>query len=86
MNLKIFCHLRKVWDKEIYCACKDYRSTAGIVDVAKRVIINNNNRLSKSIVSGCATKYDIGDLAYEEYSDIDDEFEFIAKELLSYMR
>ena len=61
---------------------KDYRSTAGIVDVAKRVIINNNNRLSKSIVSGCATKYDIGDLAYEEYSDIDDEFEFIAKRIV----
>lgn len=61
---------------------KDYRSTAGIVDVAKRVIINNNNRLYKSIVSGCATKYDIGDLAYEEYSDIDDEIEFIAKRIV----
>lgn len=61
---------------------KDYRSTEGIVDVARRVIINNNIRLTKTMTSGCRTKYDIGDLAYEEYSDIEDEFEFIAKRIV----
>ncbi len=61
---------------------KDYRSTAGVVDVAKRVILNNNLRLSKSIMSGCSTKYDLGDMAYEEYADIADEFEFIAKRIV----
>lgn len=61
---------------------KDYRSTEGIVDVARRVIINNNIRLTKTMTSGCRTKYDIGDLAYEEYSDLEDEFEFIAKRIV----
>ena len=61
---------------------KDYRSTNGIVDVARRVIVNNDMRLPKTMTSGCTTKYDIGDLAYEEYADIEDEFEFIAKRIV----
>lgn len=61
---------------------KDYRSTSGIVDVARRVIVNNDMRLPKTMTSGCTTKYDIGDLAYEEYQDIEDEFEFIARRII----
>jgi DNA helicase-2/ATP-dependent DNA helicase PcrA len=61
---------------------KDYRSTEGVVDVAKRVIINNSQRLPKTMTSGCATKYDIGDVAYAEYDDLDDELEFIAKRII----
>lgn len=61
---------------------KDYRSTDGIVDVARRVIINNQMRLPKIMSSGCITKYNIGDLAYEEYADMDDEFEFIARRII----
>lgn len=56
----------------------DYRSTRGIVDLAERVIINNNNRLSKKINSGCLTEYDIGDMAYAEFADIEEEMQFIA--------
>lgn len=59
----------------------DYRSTDGVVDVARRVIVNNNKRLSKTMTSSCATKYDIGDIAYAEYEDADDEFEFIARRI-----
>lgn len=61
---------------------KDYRSTEGIIDVARRVIINNDMRLPKTMTSGCQTKYDIGDLAYGEYQDIDDECGFIAKQII----
>ena len=60
----------------------NYRSTAGVVDVARRVIINNDRRLPKTMLSGCKTKYDIGDLAYAEYADIDDELEFIANRIV----
>ena len=60
----------------------NYRSTAGVVDVARRVIINNDRRLPKTMLSGCMTKYDIGDLAYAEYADIDVELEFIAKRIV----
>lgn len=61
---------------------KNYRSTNGIVDVARRVIVNNDMRLPKTMTSGCTTKYDIGDLAYEEHPDIEDEFEFIARRII----
>lgn len=60
---------------------KDYRSTEGVVDVARRVIINNDRRLPKTMKSGCSVKYDIGDIAYEEYDNIDDELEFIANRI-----
>ena len=57
---------------------KNYRSTDGIVDVAKRVIVHNDHRLSKTMKSGCQTPYDIGDVAFEEREDTDLEYEFIA--------
>jgi len=34
------------------------------------------------MTSGCKTKYDIGDIAYEEYSDMEDEFTFIARRIM----
>lgn len=61
---------------------KDYRSTEGIVDVARRVIMNNDNRLPKAMTSGCSTLYDIGDLAYEQCQDMDHEFQFIAERIV----
>lgn len=57
---------------------ENYRSTDGIVDVARRVILNNNNRLPKTMQSSCQTPYDIGDIAYEEREDTELEYEFIA--------
>lgn len=56
----------------------NYRSTEGIVDVARRVILNNYNRLPKAMKSSCQTQYDIGDIAYEEREDTELEYEFIA--------
>ena len=60
----------------------DYRSPEGIVDVARRIIVNNDRRLLKTMTSGCNTKYDIGDIAYEEYSDMEDEFTSIARRIM----
>lgn len=57
---------------------ENYRSSDGIVDVARRVILNNNNRLPKTMKSSCPTPYDIGDIAYEEREDTELEYEFIA--------
>ena len=56
----------------------NYRSTDGVVDVARRVISNNDNRLTKKMQSKCQTPYDIGDIAYEEREDEELEYEFIA--------
>lgn len=56
----------------------NYRSTRGIVDLASRVILNNGDRLAKTMRSGCKTEYDIGDMAYSEYENIEDEMRFVA--------
>ncbi len=59
----------------------DYRSTTGIVDVAKNVITNNSRRLPKTIQSGCKTPYDEGDIVFNEVRTSDDEYEFIAENI-----
>lgn len=59
----------------------DYRSTKGIVSVAKSVIVNNARRLPKQMESGCSTVYDDGDVVFKEVSLPDDEYEFIAQNI-----
>lgn len=56
----------------------DYRSSEAIVDIAQRVIFNNNRRLDKTMISGAGFKYEEGDTVYREFEDIDQECEFIA--------
>lgn len=60
----------------------DYRSTKGIVDVARQVILYNDNRLAKTMQSGCLVQYDIGDIAYAEYKESEEEFDFIANRIV----
>ena len=59
----------------------DYRSTSGIVNVARNVIVNNSRRLPKEMQSGCSTVYDEGDIAFRECNTAEDEYEFIAKNI-----
>ena len=59
----------------------DYRSTRGIVSVAKNVIVNNSRRLPKVMQSGCSTIYDDGDIVFKEVPLPDDEYEFIAQNI-----
>lgn len=56
----------------------NYRSTEGIVDVAKNVIANNSRRLLKTMQSGCSTAYDKEDIVYKEFDYPQAEYEFIA--------
>lgn len=59
----------------------DYRSTSGIVDVAQKVITQNSKRLPKTMVSGCSTVYDDGDIVFNECTFSEDEYEFIAENI-----
>ncbi len=59
----------------------DYRSTEGIISVAKNVIMNNSNRLPKEMKSGCKTPYDEGDVVFKEVTLPEDEYEFIAENI-----
>lgn len=59
----------------------DYRSTEGIVNVARSVIVHNSRRLPKVMQSGCKTVYDEGDITFKECNTLDDEYEFIAQNI-----
>lgn len=59
----------------------DYRSTEGIVNVARNVIVNNSRRLPKKMQSGCRTAYDEGDIVFKETTLPEDEYEFIAQNI-----
>lgn len=59
----------------------DYRSTEGVVDVAKNIICQNARRLPKVIQSGCSTVYDKGDVVYKEFEHQEDEYDFIAENI-----
>lgn len=59
----------------------DYRSTEGIVNVAKNVIVHNSRRLPKEMQSGCKTVYDDGDVTFKEFVLPEDEYEFMAQNI-----
>ena len=59
----------------------DYRSTEGIVDVARNVITHNSRRLPKQMQSGCKTVYDDGDIVFKETELPEEEYEFIAENI-----
>lgn len=59
----------------------DYRSTEGIVNVARNVIANNSRRLPKQMQSGCKTVYDDGDIVFKETALPEEEYEFIAENI-----
>jgi len=59
----------------------DYRSTEAVVDIAKRVIVNNTKRLSKVMDSGMLVKYEEGDAVYREFNESEEEYEFIAQRI-----
>ena len=55
----------------------NYRSTEGIVGVARNVIVNNSKRLPKKMKSGCPAVYDAGDITFKEFAIPEEEYEFI---------
>lgn len=59
----------------------DYRSSEAIVDIGKRVIVNNAKRLPKIMESGKLVKYEEGDTVYREFNECDEEYEFIANRI-----
>ena len=56
----------------------DYRSTEGVVGIAQKVIVNNQKRLPKQMVSGASFPYEEEDTVYSEFETIEDECQFVA--------
>lgn len=78
-NILTFMHRYNI--KKYIVLDTDYRSTQGIVDVARNVILHNSRRLPKQMTSGCCTPYDQGDVCFKEFRQPEDEYEFIAQNI-----
>lgn len=59
----------------------NFRSSCGITDIARQVIINNQNRLDKQMNSNNTQKYDIGDIIAYDFDDRASEIDFIVKKI-----
>ncbi len=59
----------------------NFRSSRGITDVARQVIINNQNRLSKQMNSNNTQNYDTGDIIAYDFDDRASEIDFIVKKI-----
>lgn len=59
----------------------NFRSSCGITDIARHVIVNNRNRLSKQMNSSDTQDYDTGDIIAYEFENRTSEIEFIVKKI-----
>jgi DNA helicase-2/ATP-dependent DNA helicase PcrA len=68
----------------VYITLEDnFRSSPAIVEVALKVITNNENRLVKSMNAKSHQEYEKGDILYNEYTNTDDEYKGIVKQINS---
>lgn len=72
-------------DEPVYFV-DNFRSSKGITDLARKVIINNEKRFSKDIINSSNVQFESGDITYKAFTDITDEFNFIAKRVESSMK
>jgi DNA helicase-2/ATP-dependent DNA helicase PcrA len=56
----------------------NFRSSNGIVDLAQKVITNNNDRLVKEMTTRSHQVYEQGDILYSSFDDVDAENQYIA--------
>jgi DNA helicase-2/ATP-dependent DNA helicase PcrA len=68
-------------DEPVYLV-DNFRSSKGIIDVAKRVIANNIERMPKDIIYKSKYVYEEGDIVYKEFENENDEYHFIAKRII----
>jgi DNA helicase-2/ATP-dependent DNA helicase PcrA len=61
----------------------NFRSTKGIVDTAITSITNNSERLPKVMKASGHQKYELGDILYNQYDNVDDEYHFIVNTILN---
>lgn len=59
----------------------NFRSSCGITDIARQVIINNQNRLDKQMNSNNTQSYETGDIIAYDFDERAAEVEFIVKKI-----
>lgn len=59
----------------------NFRSSCGITDVARQVIINNQNRLDKQMNSNNTQSYETGDIIAYDFDDRAEEVDFIVRKI-----
>lgn len=59
----------------------NFRSSCGVTDIARQVIINNYNRLNKQMNSNNTQKYEVGDIIAYDFDSRTSEIDFIVKKI-----
>lgn len=59
----------------------NFRSSKGITEIAKQVIDQNNNRITKNMQSNESQKYEQGDIITYDFDDRNSEIEFIINKI-----
>ena len=62
---------------------ENFRSTSAVVDIAKKVIANNTDRLKKEMTASSKLRYryEEGDVVYDEFRNTSDEYHFIGQRI-----
>ncbi|WP_048642568.1 ATP-dependent helicase [Cyclobacterium amurskyense] len=55
----------------------NFRSTKGVIDAALKCILNNTDRLPKIMNASGHQKYDLNDIIYNQFDELDQENQFI---------
>ncbi len=58
---------------------KNFRSSPAIVDTGRLIAENNTMRLEKKMIAAGHQNYERGDILYNQYTNLDDESEFITE-------
>lgn len=83
-DINLIQHFKKRYDNVEYISLEDnFRSTNGIVDVALKSITNNFERLPKGMNAAGHQEYEVGDILYNQYDDVEEEYAFIANTINS---
>lgn len=80
-NILTFKNRYNIKDENYIILDTDYRSTEGVVAIARTSIAKNVNRLPKQMKTGAPFSFEDGDTVYSEFSDIKDECRFIGERI-----
>jgi DNA helicase-2/ATP-dependent DNA helicase PcrA len=77
-------HFRERYsDVEFITLENNFRSTHGVIDYAIKTISNNTERIPKKMIAKGHQSYEQGDVLYNQYDTVEDEYNFIASTIKS---
>jgi len=81
-DLKYILNFSKRYDNVKSVKLMDnFRSSAGVVDIAETIIQHNEKRLNKQMIAFGSQKYEKGDILYNRFNSTEEENDYIVNEI-----